>query len=143
MFRRVPQGPEFLLLKYGAGHWDFPKGHVEEGETPQRTALREIQEETAIPPEAQDFILGFKDVVSYFYRRGNSLVRKEVHFFLVEVPPQTQVKLSDEHLEHDWLTLEQAQDRLTFRTAKDLLGKAERFLHASGLLREPRTANEV
>lgn len=33
----------YLLLHYNAGHWDFPKGKMEPGETKQETALRELQ----------------------------------------------------------------------------------------------------
>jgi 8-oxo-dGTP pyrophosphatase MutT (NUDIX family) len=139
VFRRGPSGPEFLLLKYGAGHWDFPKGHLEEGETALQAAKREIQEETAIPPESQDFILGFKDLVSYFYRRGPALVKKDVHFFIVEVPAGQDVKLSHEHLDHAWLPPDQAEERLTFKTARELLRSAKRFLDVSGVLREPRS----
>lgn len=138
VFRRGAHGAEFLLLKYGAGHWDFPKGHLEEAETPLQASKREIEEETGIKPDAQDYILGFKDVVTYYYRRGNTLVKKEVHFFLVEAPPDADVKLSHEHLEHAWVTLKEAQDKLTFKTARDLLAKSDRFLQVSGLLREPR-----
>jgi 8-oxo-dGTP pyrophosphatase MutT (NUDIX family) len=135
VFRRATPGPEFLLLKYGAGHWDFPKGHVEKDESPIQASQREIHEETGIAPEQQDYIVGFKDLVAYHYRRGPTLVKKEVHFFLVEVPPQTQVKISHEHLDHTWLPFEEAVAKLTFKTAKDLLSKAGKFLRASGLLR--------
>ena len=38
-----------LLLKYkGGGHWDFPKGHIENNESETETALRELKEETGI-----------------------------------------------------------------------------------------------
>ena len=38
-----------LLIKHeNGGHWAFPKGHVEEGETEVETALREIKEETGL-----------------------------------------------------------------------------------------------
>ncbi|GIR00514.1 MAG: hypothetical protein CM15mP9_2170 [Methanobacteriota archaeon] len=38
-----------LLLQYPQGHWDFPKGHVEEGDADKRaTAARELKEETGI-----------------------------------------------------------------------------------------------
>jgi 8-oxo-dGTP pyrophosphatase MutT (NUDIX family) len=39
---------EYLLLNYAAGHWDFPKGNIENGEDEIQTARREIQEETGI-----------------------------------------------------------------------------------------------
>ena len=38
-----------LLLQYPQGHWSFPKGHIEEGETNHHaTASRELAEETGI-----------------------------------------------------------------------------------------------
>ena len=41
---------EFLLLRH-ADRWDLPKGHVDPGETDERTtALRELAEETGIHP---------------------------------------------------------------------------------------------
>ena len=40
---------KILLLKYkGGGHWDFPKGHIEKGESETETTLRELREETGI-----------------------------------------------------------------------------------------------
>ena len=37
-----------LLMISSRGHWDLPKGHVEEGETGREAALREVEEETGI-----------------------------------------------------------------------------------------------
>ncbi len=37
-----------LIVKHNAGHWDFPKGHMEAGETETQTAIREVKEETNI-----------------------------------------------------------------------------------------------
>ncbi len=38
-----------LLLQYPQGHWDFPKGHVEESDDDHHaTARRELGEETGI-----------------------------------------------------------------------------------------------
>ena len=38
-----------LLLQYPQGHWDFPKGHVEDTDTDKKsTAARELREETGI-----------------------------------------------------------------------------------------------
>ena len=40
---------QVLLIKHiNGGHWAFPKGHVERGETEEQTALREIKEETGL-----------------------------------------------------------------------------------------------
>ena len=44
---------DFLLIQHSVklgekGHWDFPKGHMERGETEIQTALREVEEETGL-----------------------------------------------------------------------------------------------
>lgn len=43
---RDPAGSVLLILRLG--HWDFPKGHLEAGETLSECALREVEEETGI-----------------------------------------------------------------------------------------------
>jgi 8-oxo-dGTP pyrophosphatase MutT (NUDIX family) len=53
-------------------HWDIPKGHCEEGETPEVTALREMVEETGIVLRADRL----KDLGLYVYRRN-----KDLHLF--------------------------------------------------------------
>ena len=35
-----------LIVRQNAGHWGFPKGHVEGDETEFETAFREVREET-------------------------------------------------------------------------------------------------
>ncbi|MCA9769062.1 MAG: NUDIX domain-containing protein, partial [Gemmatimonadetes bacterium] len=45
VFRRWPDGtPRFLLIRDSYRHWGFPKGHLEDGETPAEAALRETRE---------------------------------------------------------------------------------------------------
>ena len=43
-----------LVLQQVAGHWGFPKGHVEKGETEVETAIREIKEETNLDVEINE-----------------------------------------------------------------------------------------
>lgn len=42
------EGKGFLVIRR-FGHYDFPKGHVEAGETLEQTAVREVCEETGLP----------------------------------------------------------------------------------------------
>ncbi len=115
----------YLLLQYEAGHWDFVKGNVEEGENEQQTTVRELGEETGIVDAR--FIDGFKERISYFYKRRNLTVYKEVVFFLMEAR-NTSVTLSFEHIGFEWLDYEGAMRKLTFKNARDVLQKAHDFL---------------
>ncbi|XES76777.1 MAG: bis(5'-nucleosyl)-tetraphosphatase [Candidatus Bathyarchaeia archaeon] len=116
---------KYLLLQYEAGHWDFVKGNVEEGESEQETTVRELSEETGIT--GAQFVDGFREKISYFYKRQGSTVYKEVIFFLME-SPTTDIKISFEHIGFDWLTYDDAMKKLTFKNARDVLQKAHGFL---------------
>ncbi len=116
---------KYLLLHYEGGHWDFVKGHVERGENEKETALRETEEETGITD--LKFNEGYRESISYFYRRAGRTVRKEVVFYLLETNTE-QVRLSREHVGFDWLIYDRAMERLTYKNAKDTLQKAQDFL---------------
>ncbi len=116
---------KYLLLHYEGGHWDFVKGHVEKAENERETALRETEEETGITD--LKFIEGYRESISYFYRRAGRTVRKEVVFYLLETNTE-QVRLSREHVGFDWLTYDRAMERLTYKNARDTLLKAQDFL---------------
>lgn len=124
IFRRN-DGTNYLLLHYAGGHWDFVKGIVEEGEEEKVTVLREIKEETGI--EDVKFIEGFKESISYFYKREKRLFYKEVVFYLVQTKSE-EVKLSYEHVGYEWLGYEEAMQRLTYKNARNVLKKAHELL---------------
>ena len=121
VFRESPSR-EYLVLQYSAKHWDFPKGGVERGEEEKETALRELREETGIS-EVQ-FVQGFREEISYFYREGGELVKKTAVFYLAKTT-QEKVVLSFEHIGYKWLKLQQALRQVTYKNARELLKKAE------------------
>lgn len=126
VFKRQKDGAKYLLLHYEAGHWDFPKGHMEKNEKEEITAAREIKEETGI--DDIEFVDGFRDVIKYFYKKGEETMHKEVVFFLAESATE-EVKLSFEHIGYAWLGYEHAFKKLTFNNSKELLRKANHFLY--------------
>ncbi len=126
VFVRQKDGIKYLLLHYGAGHWDFPKGKQEKNETEEQAAAREIKEETGI--EDIEFAEGFKETVKYFYKKDEETIFKEVVFFLAQAAT-VQVKISFEHIGYAWLSYEHAFKKLTFNNAKELLRKANQFLY--------------
>ena len=121
----------YLLLRYGAGHWDFVKGNVEPNESEKDTVIRELQEETGIV-DAQ-FIDDFKEKIEYFYRRQGATIHKEVIFFLIETHTE-KVELSYEHVGYTWLNYQHAMEKLTFKNAKDVLQKAHELLKSRGII---------
>jgi len=127
--------PHYLLLHYPSGHWEFAKGHIEQGEKPEEAAKREIKEETGIGEIS--VIPGFKEYIKYFFRKSYGLegeakktapwVFKLVVFYLAKTNV-VDVTLSKEHTGFLWLPYEQALKRLTYKNAKTLLKKANDFL---------------
>ena len=116
---------EFLLLHYTAGHWGFPKGHVEQGETEEQTLRREIKEETTL--ENVQVLDGFRQHTKYFFRRKQETVFKEVIFYIAKSPVNT-VQISHEHQGFEWLPADKAMLRLSFDNTKNVLEKALNFL---------------
>jgi bis(5'-nucleosidyl)-tetraphosphatase len=116
---------KYLLLHYEGGHWDFVKGHVEKNESEIDTVRRETEEEAGITDLT--FIKGYRQPISYYYKRAGKTVYKQVIFYLVETHTDA-VRLSGEQIGFDWLPYDRAHSRLTYKNAKDTLRKAQEFL---------------
>ncbi|MEK6967131.1 MAG: NUDIX domain-containing protein [Nanoarchaeota archaeon] len=116
---------KYLLLHYEAGHWDFPKGHVEEKEAEPDTIKREVREETGI--DDIELVPNFKEKIQYYYKLKEELMHKEVVFYLAKTETE-QVKISFEHIGYIWLPYDKAMEKLTFKNAKEILEKANEFL---------------
>ena len=129
IFRKEENRAYYLLLHYPAGHWDFPKGNIENGEKEIDTAKREIYEETGI--QDVEFIFGFREVIDYFYYRNGQKVYKTVVFYLAKTNTK-EVCLSYEHKGYAWLSYEEAIKRVTYKSSKKVLEKAHRYLLAIG-----------
>lgn len=128
---------EFLLLRYLAGHWGFPKGHVEKGETEEETLRREVEEEAGIT--GINILPRFKEKIRYIYRaNGNEKeererdgkkinVIKKVVFYIAQTT-ESDVRISSEHTEFEWLGYEEALARITYANSRRILKKAHNFL---------------
>jgi 8-oxo-dGTP pyrophosphatase MutT (NUDIX family) len=128
LFRHTPAGPVYLLLDYGK-HWDYPKGHLEEGETAWQAAVRELREETGI--RQVDRVTRFQRDMHYFFvssRKGR--IAKTVTYFLGQTRSE-KITISDEHSGYAWLGYDDALERLTYENAREMLRAAhESLLHA-------------
>ena len=118
----------YLILHYDEGHYDFPKGHVEAGESEEETTRRETREETGITDLA--FAKNFREIISYFYTREHRKIYKEVIFFIAKTTEE-KITLSDEHVGFKWMEYDNAMTALTYKNAKDILKKADAHLSSS------------
>lgn len=119
---------EYLLLLYEGKnfrYWEFARGNVEKDEDEMGTILREVEEETGI--NDMEIIKGFKEKISFYYRKEGKIIYKEVRYVLGKTNKKD-IKISKEHLDYCWANYETAMNKLKFRNDKDVLKKAEEFL---------------
>lgn len=124
VYRQTNEKTEYLLIfnkKGGAkGHWGFPKGHVESGESEKQTAEREILEETGIRAVADT---QFRCVTTYSPREG---VMKDVVYFAARVDNPDIVLQESEVADFMWADYDTAAKTLTHDT--EILKKAREYL---------------
>ena len=120
-----------LLLQYPQGHWDLPKGHVEDSDEDNFvTAARELGEETGIIEI--EFINGFEEQTKYSFKHKGKKTDKQVFWYLATTE-KISVNLSNEHRDYMWLDWELALDMATHKETKSVISKAHKFALQRGL----------
>ena len=123
VFTRTDGEIKYVLARALGGHYGFPKGHVEKGETEEETALREIYEEVGLRPVLLE---GFRMVSEYYIPHMD--VQKQVVFFLGEYKDQEIVYQKEELQSAPLLPYEEAVKTLTHEENRKILAKAQKFL---------------
>jgi 8-oxo-dGTP pyrophosphatase MutT (NUDIX family) len=109
--RRGAQGQRVLAL---------PKGHVDPGETPEQTALREVREETGVDAELVERL----GDVRYFYQRDGKRIFKRVTFFLLAYRDGSLDDHDDEVEEARWMPLREAAEALSYDGEREMAKRA-------------------
>lgn len=112
-----------LLLKHNLGHWSFAKGHVEDSETEQETAIREIREETNLDVTINS---DFRYVITYSPYEG---VIKDVVYFLATTNSDNIKAQQSEISEIKWFKYEDAISMITYEDDRKVLMKAIEYLN--------------
>lgn len=106
-----------LVIQQVKGHWGFPKGHVEQGETEVETAKREIKEETNLDVNINE---KYRYVEHYSPAEG---IEKDVIFFVAE-KTGGEIKVQEEEvIQTEWLLPKEALERVTYVSSKRILEK--------------------
>jgi 8-oxo-dGTP pyrophosphatase MutT (NUDIX family) len=112
VFIVVRRADEYLVVHRvpsDGGYWHGIAGGVEEGETPEHAAERELFEETGLAVAPSPLHTPFTyDAVT-------------VHTFLVDVQPEWEPELNDEHDDYRWCSRDSACDLLHWPEPKELL----------------------
>jgi 8-oxo-dGTP pyrophosphatase MutT (NUDIX family) len=78
----VVRGATILLISTQQGRrWQLPKGHIEDGETSEQTAVREVREETGVTGRV---VAALPEIEYWYLEKGNLRVHKRVDYFLLE-----------------------------------------------------------
>ena len=117
VYRITSAGLLFLVLKRAKTKmyehiWQGVAGKIEDGETSWEAATRELKEETGLTP-LKMFVA---DHVSKFYETNGDRINL-VPVFGIEVDSNS-VKISQEHCDYKWVTLDEALEHLVWRGQK-------------------------
>jgi 8-oxo-dGTP pyrophosphatase MutT (NUDIX family) len=99
--------------------WSLPKGHIEEGETPEQAALREVQEETGIE-SVIDKSLG---VIDFWFMAGGKRIHKTVHHYLFRENGGMLAPQESEVDEVAWFPLGEIIGKLAYPDEKKLIAR--------------------
>ena len=100
--------------------WSLPKGHIEEGETPEEAAIREVAEETGIKSEISREL----GVIDFWFMAGGKRIHKTVHHYLFkEVGGALQAQESEVDVAQ-WFPLEEIATLLAYPDEKKLIARS-------------------
>ncbi len=102
-----------VVYREARGDWTFPKGKLDEGETFEDAAVREVYEETGLRCR----ITRFAGTTNYTHRKGRP---KIVAYYLMEVA-DGEFAPNDEVDELVWVALSEVHERLTWDRDRELV----------------------
>ncbi|MCL1822747.1 MAG: NUDIX domain-containing protein [Oscillospiraceae bacterium] len=123
VYRKFHGNTEILLIRHEkSGYWSFPKGHIEDGETEEQTALREIKEETGLDVFIDS---GFRETVIYSPRRDAS---KTVVYFIAKSKNGDVLPREGEISDTKWVEIDKAAGHLTYDNDRVIVSRAKAFM---------------
>ena len=113
---------KILLIKDSYGRWTWPKGKIENGESKEAAAKREIAEEVGL--SSIDMIREL-DKIEYVYKLKDQPIFKTVYLFLFElVKDEKLAPLEKEIQDAVWASPSEALEKLDYKGAKEIMQRA-------------------
>ena len=115
------RGMDVLLIQpAGRDRWQLPKGHIDDGETAETAAVREVREEGGVDAR----ILGALEPIRFFFQMGGQRYVKTVRFFAMAYESGSEQDHDREVDEARWVSTAEATGLLTFESEQDLVRQA-------------------
>jgi 8-oxo-dGTP pyrophosphatase MutT (NUDIX family) len=122
VLRKGESGTEVVICgRSSDGVWGLPKGTLDEGESLEQAAVREVSEETGLQVE----IVRKVGVVEYWFAREGVRYHKWVHHYLMRATGGDTANHDAEHDRVEWLAVEKALRRLTFDNDRNMVRQAK------------------
>ena len=119
----VVRGSSILLISTQSGRrWQLPKGHIEAGETPEQTAVREVCEETGVTGEV---VAPLPGVEYWFVEKGIHRVHKQVDYFLLTYVSGDSSNFDAREVSGaEWFSWDEGLSRLSFENERRVVREA-------------------
>lgn len=127
IFRRYDGNIEVAMVAVKGGNvWCLPKGLIDKGEVPEKTAIREVAEETGLKGR----IIEKLGEITYWYyiKEENIKCRKTVHFFLMEYEGGDVSNHDWEVDDASWFLIDEALKKASYRGEKEIIEKVRKKL---------------
>lgn len=113
-----------ILFQFRRGKWDLPKGKLDEGETLEECAVREVEEETGLKNIQLGKLIG---VTTHFYKENEKDIEKETHWFTMKVAGDQKLvpQVEEDILELRWVDKNDLDEYLqnTFDNIREIVRK--------------------
>jgi len=136
VFKKEGNKISWLLVRPSGGdkfhdriYWQLPRGWLNEKENSEQAAIREVEEEGGVKAEIVQKI----DTIKIFFKntfegKPEETVLKTITYFLMKYKEDIPGGFGWETEEIVWLPFDQAKEKLTFKSEKEILCKAQKIL---------------
>lgn len=131
VFRHNKDNLEILLIQDAKDRWTIPKGHIEEGETAQQAAKREIAEEAGLNDTD---MLGWLGKIHFRYRREDKLVLITQQIYLMRAKGNTNAIQKEEWMKGiKWFSFDEAFEKIEYEDIGKLMLIAKKRIRQENL----------